>query len=375
MKPAASDRRVPFLDALRGFAALWVVLFHCAEGRHLPALTAAMPAWLARGVFEAGHLGVPIFFVLSGFVLARISIGKLATLAAASRFVAQRLIRLSPPYYVAVGLGLAVSMSKRGLEGGAAPSAGQVLVHLAYAQDILHVPPLSAVFWTLAFEVQFYVAFALLLWAASASLASSAAGPDGAGLRAARQWLLVAVAAACALLWPIRPQTTTLWNGGFLGFWYSFLCGALVGLARPGQGRRALVALAHVAVVAAIALAAGDAFAGATAATALLILAAERWPALGMLLGRTPLTALGLVSYSLYLFHNPVTGVTARVVRRFVGSSVAGDALLLAIVLAACIGFAVAAYLLVERPAIRWSHAFARWHGGSTGDAAAIAGR
>jgi peptidoglycan/LPS O-acetylase OafA/YrhL len=48
------------IQALRGFAAMWVVLFHLSEGEHVAALKRALPGWCTHAVFDAGHLGVPI---------------------------------------------------------------------------------------------------------------------------------------------------------------------------------------------------------------------------------------------------------------------------------------------------------------------------
>jgi uncharacterized membrane protein YeiB len=39
-------KRLSFVDALRGVAALGVVLFHATEANHIAALQAAMPGWL-----------------------------------------------------------------------------------------------------------------------------------------------------------------------------------------------------------------------------------------------------------------------------------------------------------------------------------------
>jgi Acyltransferase family len=55
--------RPSFIDALRGIAALGVVLYHAREGNHIPALTAKFPE--IGEALEYGHFGVPIFFVLS----------------------------------------------------------------------------------------------------------------------------------------------------------------------------------------------------------------------------------------------------------------------------------------------------------------------
>ena len=61
------------VDGLRGIAALWVVLFHLYMGGHLGKAAVVIPGLAA--FCRVGTLGVYIFFVLSGFVIAH-SVGK-----------------------------------------------------------------------------------------------------------------------------------------------------------------------------------------------------------------------------------------------------------------------------------------------------------
>ena len=61
--------RFHLIDALRGVAAIWVVLFHAYKGCHIDGLIEALPNYLAYLIFEIGDAGVPIFFVISGFVI------------------------------------------------------------------------------------------------------------------------------------------------------------------------------------------------------------------------------------------------------------------------------------------------------------------
>ncbi len=332
---------------------MWVVLFHCIEGRHLPTLSHALPQVLVRWVFLSGHLGVPIFFVLSGFVLARIAARQIQSPGSAGTFVLQRLIRLVPPYYVAVLVGAAVLYAKARSGDAAFPGMTQFLAHLTFTQDIFGFDSFNGAFWTLAIEVQFYIAFALLLW-----LAHSVG--RRIGLSESSAWF-VGIASAVGLLWPMGLVQTTFWRGGFIALWYSFLCGALVAMSIGAKTRsREWVALASVAAIGAIGFWRDDAFAAATAATALFIFVAERWSALARAASLAPLASLGLVSYSLYLFHNPVTGTVARLVRRFMPSGLVSDVVLLACVVTASIAFATLMYVLVERPAMRWSRRYAR---------------
>ena len=59
----APEARLPGLDGLRAISVVWVVMFHLSRHQH-----ALGSGWLA-GFANAGHFGVSVFFVISGFVL------------------------------------------------------------------------------------------------------------------------------------------------------------------------------------------------------------------------------------------------------------------------------------------------------------------
>jgi peptidoglycan/LPS O-acetylase OafA/YrhL len=95
------------LDALRGLAALWVVLNHVEE--HLDLVKPDVPAVVWTWVFEYGGLGVLVFFAISGYVIAHSLRNVRIDTGSAGNFMARRLVRLTPPYYAAVVLALVVS--------------------------------------------------------------------------------------------------------------------------------------------------------------------------------------------------------------------------------------------------------------------------
>ena len=89
--------RIQSVESLRGIAAfivMWAHFGHTAQ-------------WLK---FAPGSLGVFIFFVISGFVIpyAMQSVGY--THRDAGRFILRRLVRLEPPYLVAVVVMLALML-------------------------------------------------------------------------------------------------------------------------------------------------------------------------------------------------------------------------------------------------------------------------
>ena len=82
------NARFSTLDGLRGVAAIMVLLYHCDQ------------------MAPRGYLGVDLFFTLSGFVIARAYGDRLASGMPVGRFVALRLVRLYPMYFVGGLLGI-----------------------------------------------------------------------------------------------------------------------------------------------------------------------------------------------------------------------------------------------------------------------------
>ena len=134
-----SRDRIPGLDALRGVAAVMVLLFH-ARGLVLP--TAAL---------GHGYLAVDLFFVISGFVLARAHDAQLA-IGGGRDFMRRRLIRLYPMVLLGMAVG-ATLMLARGMN----PAMIAILLGLA----LLFIPftgaadvfPLNGPQWSLLWEL------------------------------------------------------------------------------------------------------------------------------------------------------------------------------------------------------------------------------
>ena len=84
--------RFSFVDALRGIAALAVVLFHAFEGNHIPQLIPVMPRWITD-IIDHGNLGVAIFFVLSGFVIAQVALSLVLLVSAGLLIRSNRFVR------------------------------------------------------------------------------------------------------------------------------------------------------------------------------------------------------------------------------------------------------------------------------------------
>lgn len=130
----AVPARFRSIDVLRGIAATLVAMRHAFDGP-----------------FMVGAIGVDIFFVISGFVMAKVSVGRTA-----GEFLADRAWRIFPAYWVALAACFLFALLQ-----------GTTLSYRDTLSSILLFPNWLAlgglylgVAWTLLFELFFYVAVA-----------------------------------------------------------------------------------------------------------------------------------------------------------------------------------------------------------------------
>ena len=343
---ARTQQRFTFIDALRGVAAMAVVIDHAIAGKHIPNLMLILPG-RALTVMTHGYLGVAIFFVLSGFVIAHSVYFDRVTPEFALRFMARRSVRLDPPYWLAIALALGSAvLSATAVAGKSHPaiSGGQLLAHVFYLQEALGYQHVNIVFWTLCYEVQFYIVYVGLLALAQNDPRLPLQGPNTTKL--------LAMAALFSLLWPVGVVHGGPWPGCFLNLWSSFLLGA--GAYWTWRNPQLIVPyLAFVAVLAVAALARPDPFSLLGVMTALAILAVAASGQITTALNWPWLQFLGKISYSLYLVHNPVTGAVFRIGYGLTGHSTMSEAFWWMVSLAACVVVAFAVWWCIEAPSMR----------------------
>ena len=163
--------RLRGIDALRGVAALGVVVYHAVEqGRHvLPSNLLEYPVRLVQFGSSFGYIGVFLFFVISGFCIhlqwARAKAAGTEPDIRFGSFWKRRLRRLYPPYIIALLLYLLLTAWAIGLN----------FTHFFFYDLGMHLLMLhnldpntcytiNGVFWTLAVEEQLYLAYFLLLF-------------------------------------------------------------------------------------------------------------------------------------------------------------------------------------------------------------------
>ncbi|MEU7906205.1 acyltransferase [Actinoplanes sp. NPDC049118] len=162
--PALQRRpRLPALDGLRLICALAVAGYHYGvswrlDGIHPPAHFVPH----AGHVLIYGFLGVEVFFLISGFVICMSGWGR-----SPRDFLASRAGRLYPAFWACVLLTAAVVTVlpvTLGVPVSGQPSVTDVAVNLTMLPDLLNVPMVDTVYWTLWVELRFYLFFACLTW-------------------------------------------------------------------------------------------------------------------------------------------------------------------------------------------------------------------
>ena len=319
--PAAGNRIVA-LDAVRGIAALSVVLAHLTamnQAVYSPRSITSWPEWAMRltpiHLLWSGPTSVITFFVLSGFVLSvpflrRAKRHSPSTVQWVS-FYPKRLIRLYLPAWGAILLALLIAAATHGRTFSSAsiflfhqiprPTGGTVL------QDALlvgHISNLDAPLWTLGLEIlasmllPLFILVARLqrvpIWLRITAMAIVAALAGGAGhrnialLATFGLGVLLAALAVDDPAW-IHTLGARKWGSLLLISLVLLNASPLIGVVQPGH---------HIGIFLANLLPC----LGAVGMVAAVVF----WESCARALSWKPLEWLGSRSFSLYLTHFPV---------------------------------------------------------------------
>ncbi len=173
-KEINSTSNLLFLDGLRALAASYVMLHHAILQYYelnLHDLTGMKK--LSVSFFFQGRLAVDLFIVLSGFCLMLPVIRANYYLKGGSWiFYKRRIIRILPPYYLAMLLSMALIWLCIGKKTGShwdisiPYSFSDVIAHILLIYDISmqHAAKINHSFWSIAVECRIYIYFPLLFY-------------------------------------------------------------------------------------------------------------------------------------------------------------------------------------------------------------------
>lgn len=235
-------RQLQSVQALRGVAATFVVIFHAVE------IWRKMTGFdLFPGPWDRGWSGVDLFFVISGFIMVWICTEPSSPLRKPGRFLYDRLTRIYPLWWIYCAVMASyffLSYGQPSAPGSEMP--GGPTGH--FLQSMLLWPtgqlPVLGVGWTLTFELAFYAVFALFLllpqrfWIALLAVWAIAIGlswPEEVTARLPNSWLGVLLNPLClqfiqggAVAWFMRSWSVKAGFGWMFLLAGIFLFGALL---------------------------------------------------------------------------------------------------------------------------------------------------
>lgn len=144
--------RKPILDAARGIAASAVVLFHLFE------ISANSAAKQVERYFQFGYAGVLLFFVISGYVIHK----TLSRSDSVSAFATNRFFRIYPLFLVSIIAGLITYRLGFLSWQSSIPIESAVPWNFTMLQDWFNRPSILPLYWTLGYEMVFYLLMGIL---------------------------------------------------------------------------------------------------------------------------------------------------------------------------------------------------------------------
>ena len=298
----AGRESIDALTSIRFLAAFYVLFFHAGASFFKDLFPSAD---LINNFFRNGHLGVPFFFVLSGFILAYTYEGKIGTALQWRRFAMARFARVYPVYLLALLLMLPAIIPDASWR-----SLPQFLM-LQYwvpRQSLNIFDNQNTPAWSLSVELAFYLLFPLLM------LLLARLGRTGVFLMGIASAVVILVFRLPSLTAQVGPPFEILDYAPYMFLRVpEFLYGICLGLVFRNKPETFSSPrfLGIVSILTIIILVSSTSVWVAGAATVLfgaliIAVASNRSPVVTRLLGHRYLVLAGAASYALYILQTPV---------------------------------------------------------------------
>lgn len=338
------------IDGLRAFAVVPVIFYHAGFK-----------------LFSGGYTGVDVFFVISGYLITTILLAELATGAfSLIHFYERRVRRIVPALFVMMFVCLPVAWFLLLPDGMKKFSASLVAVSF-FASNILfwqtsgyfdsatELKPLIHT-WSLAVEEQYYILFPLFLmivWKLQTRWIVGLLGIVFVASFAGAQWLSVTHPSFAFYMLPTRAWELLV--GTFVAFYHAHgnikihnhaieQCGSCIGLLLITFAFFSYDDQTPFPSIYSLAPTLGAAF---------IIIFATHKTAVGKLLGSKIFVYIGLISYSAYLWHQPLFAFVRERSLEVPSIYLMGALIILSF------GFAYLSWRYIERP-FRHKYLFTR---------------
>lgn len=330
MSSRNNSQRLVEVDALRGLAALSVVLFHYTTR------FGELFGWKTAPTISVpdGHYGVNLFFIISGFVI-------FMTLEKTARpmdFVVSRFSRLFPAYWMAIAVTFGIT-HWLGLPDKLVDSWTAVR-NVFMIHGLFRIPHVDSVYWTLEVELLFYCGMFILFTSRYLDRIHLAL------------WVLLGLRLTyhlLARLWGIELSWTLshLLNLTYIP-WFALGISIYLTVSRADAASRRQPAITAIAAIGCLLIVDSLflAILSLCLATAVFLAASGR----ASVLRHPVLVWLGAISYPLYLLHE---NIGWSILLRFQSWGIATDAAIVCTI-ATSLAMATALTRLVEQPAMRW---------------------
>jgi peptidoglycan/LPS O-acetylase OafA/YrhL len=354
---------IPEIDGLRFVAIFSVFIYHLA-GDVLRHSQASYPSTLrSNGLFlvtQVLNIGVPLFFVISGFILSlpfAQTQRNLRRSVSLKNYFWRRVTRLEPPYTLCLLLFFVLKIAgSRGTATGLLPN---LVASIFYVHNQVFERPsdIDFVAWSLEIEIQFYILVPLLacvfaisrrlirrsvlvaavLLASSVSALVSSDAHLKLSLLGYAQYFLIGFLLAEIYLGSQAGRTSWLWDGLSIAGWCLLLF-LLVGNTALSIWRIPWLILWCIPWL-----------------ILLLYIAAFRGPASNLVFTNHWITTIGGMCYSIYLLHNYIIAATGWATERLSLQDVFAVRLLIQFLLIAPVVLVVSAlyFRFIERPCMR----------------------
>jgi peptidoglycan/LPS O-acetylase OafA/YrhL len=220
--------RLDILDISRFFAAISVVLYHYMYRGWRSENLSDLNFLNYDGFLKYGYLGVQFFFMVSGFVVYMSAENRKP-----SEFVASRIARLYPSYWVAI---IITALFIYTLDDGRFHiSIVHALANLTMISKLAGIPFVDGVYWTLIYELVFYFWIFIML---SAKI-----------IKPERLLLSLVIVSITGQLLAFKSSISIIWCGAFIGYFAAGVCFYKIHKKQAAPGTYLLLAASFIACI------------------------------------------------------------------------------------------------------------------------------